>query len=123
MTYRILLIENAISAETRTFLTLSALGQVIRARSIIEAIAQCNQMQPDIVIADCPMTGLDAREVLRELKDNGCRAPVVGLAHDDGVAVDEPGFAAILAKPVPAEELQRTVGVLLTQIRPQNSGA
>jgi signal transduction histidine kinase/ActR/RegA family two-component response regulator len=90
--------------------------QVRSATSVSEAWAAIEQHEPDIVITDIAMPGLDGFDLLRWIRTkhfNRPTLPVVALsAHASPAAVSEgiaAGFDAYLTKPVDFPELLRAV--------------
>jgi CheY-like chemotaxis protein len=110
--HRILLIENSITAESRMYRALSELGQVMRARSMLEATAQCAQLHPDMVVADCPVDGMACSSVAQYLKANDCDAALVALTYPDRDTSDRGNFA-VLRKPVRDPDLLATARRIL----------
>jgi DNA-binding response OmpR family regulator len=107
VTHRILLFENTIRSDSANFRALSEIGQVIRAHSLLEATAQCLQLHPDLVVADCPVDGLDCAQVAQELRSNDCDAALLALSYANDFGPEAPPFT-VLTKPVRASDLLET---------------
>ena len=86
-----------------------------------EALQKMEEMEPDLVLLDIQMPGLDGFAVLRQLRQNPSYAtlPVVALTayamQGDREKVLAAGFDAYLTKPVDATALRAQIQQLLTQ--------
>jgi CheY-like chemotaxis protein len=84
-----------------------------------EAIAQCQALQPDIVVLDLGLPAMDGLEVCRRLKDDPRTAsiPVIVVSGRDPVSTapeaKAAGAAAYLFKPVLPETLHAQIVRLL----------
>ncbi len=85
-----------------------------------EALQKMEEMEPDLVLLDIQMPGLDGFAVLRQLRQNPSYAtlPVVALTayamRGDREKVLAAGFDAYLTKPVDATALRAQIQKLLT---------
>ncbi len=82
---RVLLADDHAEILTRTRNALAGefeiVGSVANGVDLIKAAAQ---FDPDVVVLDITMPGLDGIEAARRLKDSGCRAKLVFLTvHED----------------------------------------
>jgi DNA-binding NtrC family response regulator len=86
---------------------------VVQAGSGAEAIEAARRREFDLVLLDLSMPGIDGREVLRVLREEGCPSDVVVLtAHGSVEAAVEAlkgGAADFLVKPADFEVLRRVV--------------
>lgn len=109
MVERVLLIEDTISSRSALFEYLSAVSEVIRARSVLEAIAQCARLDPEVIIADCPIDGEDGLAVLQEMRRSDCARPLIVVSHvkseNEVLALMKAGAFAHLTKPVSEAEV------------------
>lgn len=86
-----------------------------------EALQKMEETEPDLVLLDIQMPGLDGFAVLRQLRQNPSYAtlPVVALTayamRGDREKVLAAGFDAYLTKPVDATALRAQIQKLLTQ--------
>ena len=94
--------------------------QVIQATSGEEAIAQAQDRQPDLILMDVKMSGMDGLEATRRLKADPTTRdiPIISLTAFAGAADTERCFAAGAAdhvsKPIDFPELGRKVARHLT---------
>lgn len=79
---RLLLIEDASSTKSALYTSLQRAGEVIRARSVLEALAQYSKLDPDIVVTECLVGGVEHVEIIKDLRASGCDAPVIIVARD-----------------------------------------
>jgi len=80
--------------------------------------------QPDAVVLDVAMPGMDGLEVCRRMRAGGDRTPVLMLtardAVDDRVAGLDAGADDYLVKPFALDELNARVRALLRRAAPEN---
>ena len=104
MVERVLLIEDTITANSTLFSGLSDISEVIRARSVIEAIAQIARFGPLTIVADCPIGGEDAPEVMSALRDFGFEGAIIVVHRaktpEEHEALISAGAFAAIPKPV-----------------------
>ena len=79
-----------------------------------EAVEKAKRLQPDVVILDISMPGMNGYEVLSKIRDRGDFVPVVALsamAYDtDRENALQAGFADYITKPIlDLEEFKRQV--------------
>lgn len=99
--------------------------RVVSAGSGEEALARYDESEPDLILLDMMMPGMDGFEVLLALKERGLRVPVVFVtaAHDRDLLLRafEAGVVDYVTKPfLPEELLARVnahVGLKLTRDR------
>lgn len=107
MPARILVIEdNAANLELVRFLLSHHGYAVLLARDGHEGVAVALQEQPDLILCDLQMPGLDGYQVLRELKGK-TDAVVVALTAfsmpNDRLNVQSAGFDGYMSKPIDPE--------------------
>ncbi len=84
-----------------------------------EAVARAIEMEPDLIVMDIRLPGIDGLEVTRRLKSDGCteRIPIIAVtAHampGDEERTLEAGCKAYLPKPIRFMEFVCTVKRLL----------
>jgi DNA-binding response OmpR family regulator len=119
---KILLIDD--DPDTLEFLTL-ILGRqgykLLTARDGIQALTQAHEQNPDLIVLDVMMPGLDGYEVARSLRRHPETAltPILMFTAksqvEDKLAGYEAGVDIYLTKPVHPVELQANIKALLTQ--------
>jgi len=92
--------------------------KVPTARDGLVGLDAARRLQPDVIVMDLSMPGLDGWEVFEHLKANSNTAniPCVAVtAHtdQDRVRALKSGFSAFVGKPFRTEELLRTVAQLV----------
>jgi two-component system cell cycle response regulator len=120
MSTRILIIEdNATNLELMTYL-LQAFGYaVLVARSGADGLSLAAQEQPDLILCDIGMRGVDGYEVVRRLKDDPVRKtiPLVAVTAyamvGDRDKILAAGFDGYISKPIDAERFTQQVGAYL----------
>lgn len=108
--------EEAITAELQPFLERSGFSVVV-ARDGQAALATSIEQDPDLIVLDVLMPGLDGREVLRRLRAGGHFNPVVlltqvGAAGERAMALEE-GADDYLNKPFDPSELAARIRAVL----------
>ena len=87
----------------------------------MEGLAVIREQQPDLVILDIRMTGMDGLTMLRTLRDEGnvCRAVVLSAYSDFDYArtAIELGVESYLLKPVKVKELKAVLSLAEKHIR------
>ncbi len=104
-----------------SFLVASALRldgiEVVVSGNGHDALQRVASGQPDMIVLDVMMPGIDGFEVLRRLRSDGCRVPVMFLTARDGVDDRVKGLTAggddYLVKPFAIAELVARVRVIL----------
>ena len=106
----------------RAIFTRAGYGRVLTAGSGAEALAVCTAGQPDIVILDVMMPGMDGFEVLREIRRTS-HVPVLMLTArgeaEDRIEGLEIGADDYLPKPFLPRELLLRVGAILHRTYPE----
>ena len=91
-----------------------------------EALASLTSSEPDAVILDVLMPGVDGLVVCRRLRERGSRVPVLMLTARDAVGDRVAGLDAgaddYVVKPFALEELLARVRALLRRARPEDDG-
>src|SRR4249920_216582 len=121
MTGRILVIEdNARNLKLVRDVLQFAGYEVIEARSGEEGVQAAGQYNPDLVLMDLQLPGIDGAEALRRLRtaDAGRRIPVVAVTafamKDDRDRAMAAGFDGYLEKPISIRALPSQVGAFLS---------
>lgn len=101
--------------------------QVLCARDGEEALRKAASFEPDIIILDIRMPKINGREVLRRLRADGSRVPVLMLTEVTGAnarmqALNE-GADDYVDKPFVAGELLARVRAILRRTRPARPDA
>ncbi len=101
---------------------LSTLGTITVAKSGEEALQKAKSIEPDLIILDIMMPGMDGYEVCRHLKenDNTASIPVIFLTAKDSNAAEEQGLKVgatdYIRKPIsPHILLTRAANILKLQ--------
>ncbi len=100
------------SADTREmyaeYLKLSGF-RVAQASNGLDAIAVAEQSDPDVILLDLSMPGLDGWEVIRRLRDNQKtnRAKIVVLSGREDTPAGAVTYDAFLVKPCLPDDLAR----------------
>jgi CheY-like chemotaxis protein len=83
--------------------------QVQQAADGLDAVRQIAERQPDLVITDVEMPGMDGFELTRHLRANPATAdvPVIMITGEDsyGAQAADAGVDVVLGKPYPEEDL------------------
>jgi two-component system cell cycle response regulator DivK len=107
MTARVLVVEDtAVNMKLIALLLHKAGHEVLQARSADEAIATARAQQPDLVLMDIQLPGMDGLEATRLLKQDEAtrRIPVVALTamamQGDAQRILAAGCDGYIAKPI-----------------------
>jgi two-component system, cell cycle response regulator DivK len=93
--------------------------RVVEAADAEQGIALARSEQPDLILMDVQLPGIDGVEALRQLRADASTAaiPVVAVTafamKDDGPRLRVAGFDGYLEKPVNVRELPAQVGALI----------
>lgn len=116
MTRRVLIVDDEPDIRLLIRVNLVAAGyEVLEAENGREALDLVEGEEPDLVLLDLRLPGLDGWEVLEQLKERGVaeRVPVVAIsAHASPTTKDrahEVGFRSYVSKPFTPEELLEVV--------------
>jgi signal transduction histidine kinase len=117
---RIMVVDDVVDNRELMEMFLEPTGaQIALAESGEEAIKLCRQNdQPEVILMDIQMPGMDGYMVTRELRANGFSRPIVALtAHAMKSEIDrclDSGCDMVMTKPVNRGELIRTLSGLLS---------
>lgn len=117
---RIMVVDDVIDNRELMEMFLEPTGaQIALAESGEEAIKLCRQKnQPELILMDIQMPGMDGYVATRELRANGFQRPIVALtAHAMKSEIDrclDSGCDMVMTKPVNRGELIRTLSGLLS---------
>ncbi len=121
MTGRILVVEdNARNLKLVRDVLQFAGYEVIEARSGEEGVQAAGESDPDLILMDLQLPGIDGTEALRQLRANeaGRRIPVVAVTafamKDDRDRAMAEGFDGYLEKPISVRALASQVRAFLT---------
>lgn len=115
MSPRILVIEdNAMNLKLVRDVLQYAGYEVVSARTGEEGLAAAERYEPDLVLMDLQLPGIDGTEALRRLRENeGHRVPVVAVTafamQADRDRAFEAGFDGYLEKPISIRALPAQV--------------
>jgi len=107
--------DNAANLRLATFLLESAGHSVVSATSAEAGLALARDLQPDLIVMDIQLPGMDGLEAIALLKlgESTRSIPVVALTamamKGDEQRIRQAGFTAYVAKPLRYEELLATV--------------
>lgn len=122
MTRRVLLIEdNAMNMELATDLLEAAGFQVLKAERAEDGIAMAVVEQPDIILMDIALPGMDGLEATKRIKQDPRTAwiPVVALTasamRGDDDRARSAGCCGYIAKPIDTRRFAETVAAMMEQ--------
>ena len=121
-TARVLIVEdNPLNLKLVRDVLLKAGFDVIEARTGEEGVARTQDSQPDVILMDLQLPGINGTQALRLIRDDasGADVPVVALtafamAEDREWALRN-GFDGYLSKPISVRDLPRQVTEFLPQ--------
>ena len=92
--------------------------RLVEARNGHEVIAQNQAHQPDLILMDVQMPGMDGLEAIRQIRAAGYCTPIIALTgmarQDDEQRCLEAGANNYLSKPVRLKQLVEMIEKLLT---------
>ncbi len=125
MSPRILVIEdNAMNLKLVRDVLQYAGYEVVSARTGEEGLAAAERYEPDLVLMDLQLPGIDGTEALRRLRENeGNRVPVIAVTafamQADRDRAFEAGFDGYLEKPISIRALPAQVQSFLNGGKPK----
>ena len=123
---QLLLIEDDRSMQTALQRALSRHGiEVIICADGAAALGVWQQRQPDVVVLDLSLPGLDGLHVLERARSAGLRTPVLiarGTVGDRVIGLNS-GADDYLAKPFDLDELEARLRALYRRVQPVDSSA
>jgi two-component system OmpR family response regulator len=103
-----------------------AIEQVTTSNELLERLdggVVTEDCMPDIVISDIRMPGFNAVNVIRGLRDAGCRTPVVFMSAFDDAHIAERlqaiDLVTYLRKPLRVRDLVDAVAIMIGTVSPQ----
>jgi CheY-like chemotaxis protein len=118
--HRVLVVDDNVDAADSLAVVLKLAGNEVHTRyDGIEAVSAAAELQPDVVLLDIGMPGLDGYEACRRIRgqDRGSSRVVIALTGwgqvEDRMRSDEAGFDAHVVKPVRPETLMDLIARLL----------
>jgi two-component system, LytTR family, response regulator len=111
---RSLLIDDELNARTRLRRLLQHEERILivgEAKDGLEAAAEIERLQPDLIFLDIQMPGLDGFEMLRALPASLPKPLVIFVTgfHEHAMAAFNANAVAYLLKPIDVERLRETV--------------
>lgn len=115
---RVLLVDDEKSVRSVLAIFLGRSGyKVAEAESGTLALAQLETFQPEIVLLDIRMPGMDGVQTLQKIKERDSKIPVIMVTAttDESIAQEtiQPGACDYIVKPFSFEQLQTHLAVHL----------
>ena len=127
MTIKILTIEDDERIRTAVRFALEDEGwRVLEAETGEQALEDFNSMNPDLVLVDIGLPGIDGFEVCRSLRRASDVPIIMVTARDDThdvVAGLEAGADDYVSKPIAPKELSARIRALLRRVQPEDSAS
>ena len=123
-TARVLIVEdNPLNLKLVRDVLLKAGFEVIESRTGEEGVARAQDSQPDVILMDLQLPGINGTQALRLIRDDpsGADVPVIALTafamskDRDRALLD--GFDGYLTKPISVRDLPHEVASFLTEKR------
>ena len=121
---RVLVVEdNSLNLKLVRDVLLHAGFDVVEARSGEDGIVRAFKYQPDIILMDLQLPGIDGTEAMRTIKGNpvGSHIPIVALTafamSDDRERALRDGFDGYLVKPISVRDLPGLITEFLPERR------
>ena len=126
---KVLLIEdNLMNMELAADLLEAAGFQVLKAERAEDGIAMAVAQQPDIILMDIALPGMDGLEATRRIKQDArtARIPIVALTasamRGDDDRARSAGCCGYIAKPIDTRQFARTVAAFMEKERTSADG-
>jgi|GEM_PF-1748416 len=130
MPHRVILADDSVAIHRVVNLTFTGENvEIVSVHNGTDAIRRANEQQPDLVIADIFMPGLNGYDVCERLRQHPATRtiPVILLVGAfesfDQVKATEVGATAHIMKPIEPQSLLKLVNGLLSQSRTENGQA
>ena len=121
---RVLIVEdNPLNLKLVRDVLLKAGFEVIESRTGEEGVARAQDSQPDVILMDLQLPGINGTQALRLIREDpsGADVPVIALTafamSEDRERVLLDGFDGYLTKPISVRDLPLEVARLLTEKR------
>ena len=121
---RVLIVEdNPLNLKLVRDVLLKAGFEVIESRTGEEGVARAQDSQPDVILMDLQLPGINGTQALRLIREDpsGADVPVIALTafamSDDRERALLDGFDGYLTKPISVRDLPLEVARLLTEKR------
>jgi CheY-like chemotaxis protein len=119
---RVLIVEdNPLNLKLVRDVLLMAGFEVIEARTGEDGVARAQDSQPDLILMDLQLPGVDGTQAMRTIKasPSGSRIPIVALTafamSEDRDRALRNGFDGYLSKPISVRDLPRQIAELLPE--------
>jgi CheY-like chemotaxis protein len=119
---RVLIVEdNPLNLKLVRDVLLMAGFEVIEARTGEDGVARAQDSQPDLILMDLQLPGVDGTQAMRTIKASptGSRIPIVALTafamSEDRDRALRNGFDGYLSKPISVRDLPRQIAELLPE--------
>jgi two-component system, cell cycle response regulator DivK len=113
---RVLVVEdNSLNLKLVRDVLLQAGFEVVEARSGEDGIVRALEDQPDLILMDLQLPGIDGTETMHAIKQTplGCNIPIVALTafamSEDRERALRDGFDGYLSKPISVRDLPRQI--------------
>jgi two-component system, cell cycle response regulator DivK len=119
---RVLIVEdNPLNLKLVRDVLLKAGFDVIEARTGEDGVARAQDSQPDVILMDLQLPGVDGTQAMRTIKasSSGSGIPIVALTafamSEDRDRALRNGFDGYLSKPISVRDLPRQIAELLSE--------
>lgn len=126
MNYKVLIVDDESLARQRLLKMLESIegfDAIDEARNGQEAVEKVQKLEPDIVLLDVRMPGMDGMEAAKLIQEQGLKATVIFTTAYDEYAIKafDVNAQGYLLKPIQQEKLEHTLQQIAQQKPPGNS--